>query len=207
MEREDASLYVSLGIDPTAVDVVSLSAREITRAYRKAALKYHPDKNPSDPLAAEKFSAVFIAYETLISPADRAKYDAAIRAVRQRTLRFEQLDQNRRRLKTDLDRREQAAAEAFAAGNLRGKKRDLNQETLRRMQREIERLRKEILTSKRDRVDPAEGGEKKKEKKDESSGGEWDMVDGFAQFRSGVASEMDFAVFEHAVLAGKAFYS
>lgn len=207
MERENTSLYVALGIDPSTVDVLSLSERDITRAYRKAALKYHPDKNRSDPSAAERFSAIFVAYETLISPTDRAKYDAAIRATRQRRLRFEQLDESRRRLKTDLDRREQAAAEAFAVGESRGQKRDLNEETLRRMQREIERLRREIMTGKGDKVEAPKDGELREEKEDDFTGGGWGAVDGFAQFRSGGASEVDFAVFEHAVLAGKAFDS
>lgn len=207
MELEDTNLYSTLGIDVTTVDVLSLSDRDITRAYRKAALRYHPDKNRSDPSAAEKFSAIFIAYETLSSPTQRAKYDAAIRAVRQRKLRFEQLDENRRRLKTNLDRREKAAAQAFTVGEWKGGKRDLNEETLRRMQREIERLRRDIMTDATSKAEEEKDGRKRREVEKKVDGGEWVAVDGFAQFRSGGASEADFAAFEHNVLTGNAFFS
>ena len=48
---------------------------EIKKAYRKQALQYHPDKNPDDKVAEEKFKEAAEAYEILSDPQKRQKYD------------------------------------------------------------------------------------------------------------------------------------
>ena len=63
-------LYIVLGVQQGA------SESEIKRAYRRLARRYHPDINPGDQTAAARFRQILEAYETLIDPARRSRYDA-----------------------------------------------------------------------------------------------------------------------------------
>lgn len=66
---EKRDYYEVLGVAKTA------TADEIKSAYRKLAMKYHPDRNPGDKQAEEKFKEAAEAYDVLHDPAKRQRYD------------------------------------------------------------------------------------------------------------------------------------
>ncbi|ROT38557.1 small glutamine-rich tetratricopeptide repeat-containing protein A [Sodiomyces alkalinus F11] len=67
-QRKD--YYKILGVDKNADD------QQMKKAYRKLAIIHHPDKNPNDEEAAERFKDIGEAYETLSDPQKRARYDS-----------------------------------------------------------------------------------------------------------------------------------
>jgi curved DNA-binding protein len=67
MEYQD--YYKTLGVERNA------SPEDLKRAFRKLAVKYHPDKNPGNKESEEKFKQINEAYEVLKDPQKRARYD------------------------------------------------------------------------------------------------------------------------------------
>ena len=67
MSKRD--FYEVLGVSKT------VETKEIKRAYRKLAMKYHPDRNSDDPDAEEKFKEASMAYEVLSNEEKRSAYD------------------------------------------------------------------------------------------------------------------------------------
>ena len=67
MEYKD--YYQILGVEKKA------SQAEVKKAYRKLALEYHPDRNPGDSQAEDKFKEINEAYQVLGDEDKRAKYD------------------------------------------------------------------------------------------------------------------------------------
>ncbi len=72
--RVDMDLYIVLGVEREASDA------EIKRAYRRLARRFHPDINPGDREAATRFRQILDAYETLIDPDRRRRYDTGRRS-------------------------------------------------------------------------------------------------------------------------------
>ncbi len=66
---DEKDFYKILGVERTA------SADEIKKAYKKLAIKYHPDRNPGNKEAEEKFKQAAEAYDVLRDPDKRARYD------------------------------------------------------------------------------------------------------------------------------------
>jgi len=69
-QRKD--YYKILGVEKTATE------NQIKKAYRKLAIVHHPDKNPGDANAEARFKDISEAYETLIDPQKRERYDSGV---------------------------------------------------------------------------------------------------------------------------------
>jgi len=106
-DLEDA--YELLGVDEEAGE------KEIQAAYRKGSLRCHPDRNPDDPEAAQKFDRLTRAKDLLLNPVERAAVDRKRRAKRELAQRYAQEDSKRRKLREDLEGREAAAAASIFA--------------------------------------------------------------------------------------------
>jgi curved DNA-binding protein CbpA len=72
--RFDGDYYARLGLTPGAGE------EAIRRAYRRLALRWHPDRNPKDPQAGERFKEISEAYAVLIDPVKRQAYDRTRRS-------------------------------------------------------------------------------------------------------------------------------
>lgn len=80
---------------------VGATSQAIRAKYKELARKYHPDRNPNNPHAAERFKRVGVAYATLSDPVKRSAYDAErtfyyqrLREERERTVRQQQRSQS-----------------------------------------------------------------------------------------------------------------
>src|SRR5437773_5943412 len=71
--RYDKDYYAMLGVAQTA------TTDDVRRAYRRLALQWHPDRNPGNPAAEERFKEISEAYAVLIDAGKRRRYDEARR--------------------------------------------------------------------------------------------------------------------------------
>lgn len=133
----DTDFYTLLGI------TLETSQRDIDRAWRRTALKYHPDKVGNDPVAKEKFHLAQIGYDLLSDPTVKALYDSTRNARLQRERKHELLKGRRRTMADDLLARE------------RGVKRSRVEEEgdEEKLEREIQRLAEDGKRRRKERED------------------------------------------------------
>ncbi|KAL3875046.1 hypothetical protein ACJMK2_037985 [Sinanodonta woodiana] len=120
-------LYDILGVAEDAGE------KEIVKAYRKQALKCHPDKNPDNPEAVELFHKLSKALEVLTDAAARAAYDKIFKAKKAVAERNRHLNVKQKKFKEDLEARERDAQDRISR----------DRAATKNLEAEIERLRKE----------------------------------------------------------------
>ncbi|XP_077477778.1 dnaJ homolog subfamily C member 17 [Stigmatopora argus] len=148
-------LYGLLGITNTA------TAKEIKKAYRKKALKCHPDKNPDNPKAAELFHQLSQALEVLTDAAAKAAYDKVCAAKKRAEERNRKLDDKRKKIKLDLEERERRAEaqtqdEVQITRTLEEEIIRLREEGSRQLEEEQKLIREQIQREREEQQNPGD---------------------------------------------------
>ncbi len=133
----DTDFYSLLGI------TFETSQRDIDRAWRKTALKYHPDKVGNGSVAKEKFHLAQIGYDLLSDPTTKVLYDNTRNARLQKKRQNELFDGRRRQMKDDLEARER--------GVKRGREEEEGDEE--KLEREIRRLAEDGKRRRKEKED------------------------------------------------------
>jgi DnaJ family protein C protein 17 len=159
MSNDDLKAHAASNQDFYALLDVPAAANEseIRRAYRRTALKYHPDKI-ANPTAADidKFHILQIAYDVLSDPDVRQLYDNAREARQRKQREREMMGAAKRKMREDLEARERAGAPDGGAGAKQGAKRSWmggEDDAEEKLQREIERIAEDGRRRRREAED------------------------------------------------------
>lgn len=134
----DAEVDHYLVLDlPSGEEGAKLTEKEISKAYKKKALELHPDKRRDDPNAHDNFQKLKTSYEILKDERARKLFDDLLRVKHEKQQRDTQYDAKRRRMVSDLERREK---DAFAP-DPSTKARTEEERIKKKLQEEIARIR------------------------------------------------------------------
>lgn len=145
MAKEDLLEYAKSDVDFYALLGVAFETSEsdIRRAYRKTALKYHPDKLGKD-FDPEKFHLLQVANDVLSDPTAKAVYDSARNAKLQKQRQNELFEGKRRQMKEELEAREKGGVANSQVGVKRGREDDEVASEIKRLAEEGKRRRREM---------------------------------------------------------------
>lgn len=146
------------------------SQKDIDRAWRRTALKYHPDKVGNDLIDKEKFHLAQIGYDLLSDPASKALYDNARTARLQRKRQNDLFEGRRRQMKDDLEARERVTK--------RPREEDEGDEE--KLEREIRRLAEDGKRRRKEREDALRKDMQKEAKNADSAAQMPDSSNGYA---------------------------
>ncbi|KAJ1663492.1 hypothetical protein IW140_001162 [Coemansia sp. RSA 1813] len=123
--------------------------KELTKAYRIKALKYHPDKNRDSPEITQIFHDIKAAYDTLSDAKKRAEYDEQRRAQLAKRQRRDALSGHRKKMKTQLEAdelraRQSREAEAMRARSMHDDAARFREESLREDMRRDKKMREHV---------------------------------------------------------------
>jgi DnaJ family protein C protein 17 len=150
------------GLHPGSTD------NDIKRAYRRTALKHHPDKHPDDPNAPARFHSLQVAYDVLSDPEARAAYDAARAARERKKHEADRLDGRRKAFADELLKAERGE------GDLKRKREEnvfqtelerIAADGARRRQARSEAMRKEAEKDRQQQEEIAREGERVEQEK------------------------------------------
>lgn len=123
------------------------SESEIKKAYRKKALKCHPDKNPDNPEAAAEFDQLQKILEVLLDAGTKKAYDKLLKGRKAAKLRAREADAKTQKLRAELEERERQAQEQprlTEEERFRRELKRLEEEGRRLIEEELERVNKTV---------------------------------------------------------------
>lgn len=156
----DTDFYTLLGV------TFETSQRDIDRAWRQTALKYHPDKVGNDAVAKEKFHLAQIGYDLLSDPASKALYDSVRNARIQKEKKNNELRGKRRTMAEDLFSRERGFK----------RERDECEDEEERLEREVRRLAEDGRRRRKEREDTLRNEIQIAERNEVVEGGKLDVT-------------------------------
>lgn len=171
----ETDFYTLLGV------TFETSRRDIDRAWRQTALKYHPDKVGDDPAAKEKFHLAQIGYDLLSDPARKALYDSARNARIQREKKNNELRGRRRTMAEDLFTRERGFK----------RERDEGEDEEEMLEMEVRRLAEDGKRRRKEREDTLRNAMQNVERNEVVEG---EKVDGTVFTSQTSVSELDRTV-------------
>ncbi|KLO13725.1 DnaJ-domain-containing protein [Schizopora paradoxa] len=151
-EELEINPYELLGVGVEATD------GDVKSAYRKLSLKVHPDRNPNNPEAAQKFHELNQAYELLLDPLRRLALTSQIKAKEARKARFAKYDAKRKNLQEELEERERAFKKQKLDKASEDRKREMENERIKEQGRRL-REEKEAELNKRVEEETVEDGD------------------------------------------------
>uniref|UniRef100_A0A1J3IQ56 DnaJ-like protein subfamily C member 17 n=1 Tax=Noccaea caerulescens TaxID=107243 RepID=A0A1J3IQ56_NOCCA len=158
--------YLVLGL-PSGEEALKLSEKEIKKAFKLKALVLHPDKNPDDPDAHDKFQRLVTSHEILKDEKARKLFDDLLRVQREKQHKKSQGDSKRRKMMSDLEERERSAF----APNHAARPYDEEERIARRLKEEVDRIRAKHAKKRGGVETPESGGVDGKRREDRSGAG------------------------------------